>query len=117
MKQVVKDVATMMKAGDQKPSLASANLYRSLINEEYSEWLHAHNVVEEVDACLDLIWVCTGYMLSLGVDVTGAWNEVAASNRSKTMPDGKCLKDENGKIIKPEGYFKPDLKQFIPVNF
>ena len=94
----------------------TADLYANLIDEEFTEWLQADNVKEQVDACLDLIWVLTGYMLSIGVDVIGAWDEVAASNRSKIMPDGKCLKDENGKIIKPEGYFKPNLKQFIPDN-
>lgn len=117
MKSVVSDVAFLMYAGNQEINQDTANLYAGLIDEEFDEWLKAlNNVEEQVDACLDLIWVLTGYMLSIGVDVIGAWDEVAASNRSKVMPNGKCLKDKNGKIIKPEGYFKPNLKQFIPDN-
>lgn len=116
MKSVVGDVAFLMYAGNQEINQDTADLYTNLIDEEFTEWLQADNVEEQVDACLDLIWVLTGYMLSIGVDVTGAWDEVAASNRSKVMPNGKCLKDKNGKIIKPSGYFKPNLKQFIPDN-
>jgi len=32
---------------------------------------------------------------------------------SKLGPDGKPILREDGKILKGEGYFKPNLKQFI----
>ncbi len=94
-----------------------AKLYRKLIREEYKELFDAvdnQDEVEELDACLDLIWVIVGYMHSRGWDIEGGWDEVARSNMAKLDPlTGKAIHRADGKVIKPEGWTPPDLRPFV----
>ena len=70
--------------------------------------------VEQLDACMDLIWVTLGYCHMKGYDVRGAWNEVTTSNLWKIdAKTGKVIRREDGKILKPEGWTPPDLTKFI----
>lgn len=48
----------------------------------------------------------------MGFDMVGALDEVNKSNWSK-FKDGVPAFDENGKIAKADGYFKPDLAKFL----
>ena len=110
------DVKTFIEACDQEKSESNSELYKTLMAEEYKEFLDAHldvNKVEELDACMDLIWVTLGYCYMNGWDVQGAWNEVARSNLSKINSEtGKVIKREDGKVLKPEGWTPPSLEQF-----
>ena len=111
------DVKVFQTACDQNPSEENASLYRRLINEEYNEFLEAYqdnDEVEQLDACMDLIWVTLGYCHMKGYDVQGAWNEVLRSNMKKLDPKTqKVIRREDGKILKPEGWTPPDLTKFI----
>jgi len=111
------DVKVFQTACDQNPSEGNASLYRRLINEEYNEFLEAYqdnNEIEQLDACMDLIWVTLGYCHMKGYDVQGAWNEVLRSNMRKLDPKTqKAIRREDGKILKPEGWTPPDLTKFI----
>jgi predicted HAD superfamily Cof-like phosphohydrolase len=95
-------------------------LYKKLIDEEYQEFLEAYykdDDVETLDACFDMIWVIVGYMLSKGYDVEGAWDEGAKSNLAKIdTVTGKVIKRNDGKILKPEGWKKPDFSKFACKN-
>ena len=60
-----------------------------------------------------MIWVIIGYMLSKGYDVEGAWDEGARSNLAKIdTVTGKVIKREDGKVLKPDGWKKPDFSKF-----
>ena len=111
------DVKVFQTACDQNPSEENASLYRKLINEEYNEFLEAYqnkDEVEQLDACMDLIWVTLGYCHMKGYDVQGAWNEVLRSNMKKLDPKTqKVIRRGDGKILKPEGWTPPDLTKFI----
>lgn len=111
------DVAVFLKACDQNPSEENASLYKSLIDEEYSEFLHAlrdKDEVETLDACMDMIWVILGYCHMKGYKVDAAWNEVARSNLAKIdRKTRKVLKREDGKVLKPEGWTPPDLTLYV----
>ena len=111
------DVKVFQTACGQNPSEDNASLYRKLINEEYNEFLEAYqdkDEVEQLDACMDLIWVTLGYCHMKGYDVQGAWNEVLRSNMKKLDPKTqKVIRREDGKILKPEGWTPPDLTKFI----
>ena len=110
------DVVKFIEACDQKPSPSNLYLYKDLITEEYREFLDGYNSeydVEQLDACMDMIWVILGYCYMKGWDVNGAWNEVARSNLMKINPEtGKVNKREDGKVLKPEGWTPPQLEQF-----
>lgn len=110
------DVATFIGACEQEKNEANRNLYQKLIVEEFWEFMDAYkqgDKVEELDACMDMIWVILGYCHMRGFDVHGAWNEVARSNLDKidrtTM---KVIKNEQGKVMKPEGWRPPELAKY-----
>jgi predicted HAD superfamily Cof-like phosphohydrolase len=110
------DVVKFIEACDQPKSEVNAKLYSNLMREEFDEWIAAvmmRNEVEQLDACMDMIWVILGHCYMKGWNVDGAWNEVARSNLAKIDPTtGKVIKREDGKVLKPEGWTPPDLKQF-----
>ena len=111
------DVKMFMSACDQGISEENAKLYFNLIKEEYEELMTANrdnDEIERLDACMDLIWVILGYCISKGYDVKGAWNEVALTNLRKIdRATGKVIKNEAGKVMKPEGWKPPDLSKFV----
>jgi predicted HAD superfamily Cof-like phosphohydrolase len=110
------DVKTFIEACEQKPTAENIFLYRDLIVEEFTEFINAFNAeddVEQLDACMDMIWVVLGYCYMKGWDVDAAWKEVARSNLAKINPEtGKVIKREDGKVLKPEGWTPPQLEQF-----
>lgn len=52
----------------------------------------------------------------MGFDMSGALKEVNLSNWSKFDENGNPIFNENGKIVKGENYFKPDLAKFVRSN-
>ena len=107
------DVVKFIEACDQEKNWDNEALYIDLIEEEYNEFMDAQTKVEDLDACMDMIWVILGYCYMKGFDVEGAWKEVARSNLAKINPEtGKVIKREDGKVLKPEGWTPPDLEQF-----
>ena len=120
-----KDVTEFMAAADQyvgiKPHLdadneAQARLYIDLIDEEFRElcdgFLRRH-IGDIADGGADLVWVVQGLFTTLGIDFNKVWEEVRASNMSKVSDNGKIKKREDGKILKPESYFKPDIDRVL----
>jgi predicted HAD superfamily Cof-like phosphohydrolase len=123
MTKVFTDVQMFMLASGQTLNVENetqALLYKKLIDEEYQEFLESYykgDDVETLDACFDMIWVIVGYMLSKGYDVEGAWDEGARSNLAKIdTVTGKVIKRNDGKILKPEGWKKPDFSKFACKN-
>lgn len=91
------------------------DLYMELIREEFEETKTAYeqgDVVGIADGCADLVWVIMGLASSVGIDMQPVWEEVQASNMSKTV-DGTVIKREDGKILKPDTYFPPNVKRAL----
>ena len=116
-----KDVAEFMKAGEQEVTTKLKDitdqeaLYMNLITEEYKETLQAfqqRDIIELADGLADMVWVIMGLCNSVGIDFEKVWKEVQSSNMSK-FEDGKAIKNDQGKILKPESYFKPDIKKVL----
>ncbi len=116
-----KDVSEFMILGEQKvsPVLNLKNdqtqLYMNLIEEEFNETLNAFiedDLVEVADGLADMVWVIMGMCNSAGIDFDKIWKEVKSSNMSKFV-EGKFIKNDAGKIMKPETYFKPDIKKAL----
>lgn len=83
---------------------------------ELQEALENDDVLETLDALIDLQYVLDGAFLSFGLHPVkdAAFNEVHRSNMSKLGEDGKPIRREgDGKVMKGPNYFKPDLAQFI----
>lgn len=112
------DVRIFMDACDQKATDfgPQAELYMDLIVEEFKELVVAYgnrNLVEIADACADLKWVIEGLEHTLKIPQQEVWNEIARSNLAKISPNGKVIKREDGKVLKPEGWTPPDIKTII----
>lgn len=88
------------------------DLRLDLIDEERKELtiaLLASDLPEVADALIDLIYVCIGYMVELGIDPGPMWDEVHRTNMAKR--DGKVRAD--GKILKPEGWKPPRIAELL----
>lgn len=85
-----------------------------LLTEEVGEMKDAidtMNYVEMLDAAADIIFVLAGIIekAGLGEYMDEVMAEVLRSNDTKIPPNGKMVRDENGKIGKPEGYREPNI--------
>lgn len=112
------DVKTFMDACDQKEVNygKQTTLYVDLIFEEFKELMQAYanrDIVEIADACADLKWVIEGLEHTLQIPQQEVWNEVSRSNLSKISSTGKVIKREDGKVLKPEGWTPPNIKEII----
>lgn len=107
---------------ESKPNISDPKTNGLRINliaeelEELQEALKNNDIVETLDALIDLQYVLDGAFLSFGLhDVKEvAFAEVHRSNMSKLGEDGKPIRRESdGKVMKGPNYFVPDMSQFI----
>lgn len=96
-------------------SIEESRLRYALMKEENQEYLDAakdENIIEVLDACADQLYILCGTILKHGLQdmIVPAFNLVHANNMAKLGPDGKPIFREDGKIIKPEGFEKVELK-------
>lgn len=115
------DVKKFMIACDQTEMGfgPQSSLYYKLIVEEFWELKHAfqkQDMIEIADACADLKWVIEGLEHSLNIPQQEVWDEVSRSNLSKISSNGKVLKREDGKVLKPDTYSPPDIKNILDNN-
>lgn len=110
------DQARFMQACDQSvgtQNLSQYQLYCNLIKEEFDELCASDNIVDDLDALIDILVVTVGAIHSLGANAEGAWNEVMRTNFAKIDPaTGRVRKREDGKVLKPDGWTPPDLAPF-----
>ena len=102
-------------ASDLNLKNEQTQLYMNLIKEEFEETAKAfeeEDLVEVADGLADMVWVIMGMCNSVGIDFDRIWEEVKSSNMSKFV-DGKFIKNDAGKIMKPETYFKPTFKKAL----
>lgn len=84
---------------------------------EFRDGMHEGDILrcnhaELLDAQFDTAWVAIGALMS-----TSAYPENAIAHGTFTnldkFPDGKCLRDANGKVQKPPGWRAPDFTPYI----
>jgi predicted HAD superfamily Cof-like phosphohydrolase len=116
-------VGDFMEAMDQEiqiypvfPDEHIQNLRVDLIEEEFDELrdgIEAKDIVEVADALTDLLYVIYGAGHAFGIDLDECFNEVHLSNMSKLGEDGRVIKREDGKVMKPNTYFPPDIASVL----
>lgn len=81
---------------------------------EYLEATDDKNLIETLDAVVDIAYVLFGTINMHGLQdlFEKAFNLVHENNLSKIV-DGKVIRNESGKILKPKGYVSVDLKQLF----
>jgi len=100
------------------PEDSVQKLRLDLIEEELEELQYAidnQNMVEVADALTDLLYVVYGAGHAFGIDLDDCFKEVHQSNLSKLGPDFRPIKREDGKVLKPDTYFPPDLKTVLNI--
>ena len=82
--------------------------------EEYAEAARVGDMVEVLDALADIGYILAGTIINHGMQhiYDNAFNEVHRSNMAKLV-DGKVIRREDGKVLKPEGWQAPQLAQFL----
>lgn len=90
-------------------------LHERLIQEELDEMKMSTNVVDISDAIIDQMYLLFGYAIDLGIadKLEAMFDEVHASNMSKLDIDGNPIYREDGKVLKSDLYFKPNLKAIL----
>jgi predicted HAD superfamily Cof-like phosphohydrolase len=128
MKKQLNKVAEFHKSFGQEdgesPRLLSNNEFKlryELMKEENGEYLDAclaEDLVEIADALGDQMYILCGTILKHGMQhiIENVFDEIQASNMSKLGEDGKPIFRADGKILKGEKYFKPDLTKFINID-
>lgn len=103
---------------DEKGLRPIAKLRVDLIREEFDELRTAivdDDIVGIADALTDILYVVYGAGHAFGIDLDACFEEVHASNMTKLGPDGKAIKNENGKVMKPATYRPPNLAAVLGV--
>jgi predicted HAD superfamily Cof-like phosphohydrolase len=98
---------------------ALARLRVALLEEEIGEFVAASekgDLVGIADALADIVYVIYGTALTYGIDLDTVLREVHRSNMSKLGSDGKPLIREDGKVLKSEKYFPPDIESVLSLQ-
>ena len=84
-------------------------------NEEYLEAAQNGDIVEIADALGDQLYILCGTILKHGLQdkIVDVFQEIQRSNMSKLDKEGKPIYREDGKVMKSELYFKPDIKSIL----
>jgi len=98
------------------------HLRYKLMHEETEEYLEAcekGDLVEIADALGDQLYILCGTILSHGLQhkIEEVFSEIQRSNMSKLDSEGNPIFREDGKVLKSENYFRPDIRSILePVS-
>ena len=124
-KEIIDHVATFHTSfgieNNQTPTLlddAGSRLRFELMKEENEEYLEATkhgDMVEIADALGDQLYILCGTLLRHGLQhkIEEVFLEIQRSNMSKLDADGNPIYREDGKVLKSELYFKPDIRSVL----
>jgi len=84
-------------------------------NEEYLEAAQKGDLVEIADALGDQLYILCGTILRHGLQdkIVEVFEEIQRSNMSKLDADGKPIYREDGKVLKSDRYFKPNIAAIL----
>lgn len=125
MNKQLKQVEDFQKAfggfigeGASFPPLDRCVLRQRLLQEEVLELHEAwsnKDIVEVADAITDCLYILFGTAIEFGLQdkLEEFFDEVHGSNMSKLDENGKPIYRNDGKVLKSEKYYKPDLKKIL----
>lgn len=97
---------------------AEVQLRYALMKEENDEYLEAAkngDLVEVADALGDQLYILCGTILRHGLQdkITAVFEEIQRSNMSKLDASGNPIYRADGKVLKSDLYFKPNIAQIL----
>lgn len=91
-------------------------LRRKLLAEEFKEYMDAedqNDLAEIAKELSDVIYIAYGTAVAYGIPMDAVFDEVHRSNMAKLGPDGKVIRRDDGKVLKPQGWTKPDIGAIV----
>ncbi|MFM7016720.1 MAG: hypothetical protein ACKOX3_10380 [Bacteroidota bacterium] len=84
-------------------------------NDEYLEAAKNNDLVQVADALGDKLYILCGTIISHGLQhkIVEVFEEIHRSNMSKLDADGKPIYREDGKVMKSELYFLPNIESIL----
>ena len=84
-------------------------------NDEYLEAAKKGDLVEIADALGDMLYILCGTIITHGMQhkIQEVYEEIQRSNMSKLDKNGNPIYREDGKVMKSDLYFKPNIKGII----
>lgn len=121
IKMVTEFHQTFKQSQSDKPMLLSNKqsvLRHVLGKEELDEYIVAvgeEDLIEILDSLADQLYILLGTVCKHGLQnhITKAFELVHQNNMSKLGPDGNPILREDGKIMKPIGFEKVELKNIL----
>lgn len=103
-----------IKLVDEKDYTLRYNLIKEE-NEEYLDACKKGDIIEIADALGDQLYILFGTILKHGLQhkIEEVFDEIQRSNMSKLDENGNPIFREDGKILKSNLYFKPDIKTIL----
>ncbi len=97
---------------------AIVDLRHRLMQEENDEYLDAcrnNDLTQIADALGDKMYILFGSIIAHGLQykIEEVFDEIHRSNMSKLDDNGNPIYREDGKILKSNNYFLPDIKKFL----
>ena len=120
---MVKEFHEAFKIGNEEKPMAEIGekdylLRYKLMREENEEYLEAAengDLIEIADACGDMLYILCGTLLKHGLQykIEEVFKEIQSSNMSKLDVNGEPIYREDGKVMKSDLYFKPDITAIL----
>ena len=85
------------------------SLLYTLSNIKNKDPIVEYNRQDMIKEMADVQYTLSGLAVFFNVDLQEAFERVHQSNMSKLI-DGKIVKNEYGKVMKPDTYIKPDMQ-------
>jgi predicted HAD superfamily Cof-like phosphohydrolase len=84
-------------------------------NDEYLEAAQNNDLTQIADALGDKLYILCGTIIAHGLQhkIVEVFEEIHRSNMSKLDENGKPIYREDGKIMKSEKYFLPDISSIL----
>ena len=89
------------------------NIVKESINKDFSEYEITDNmdvkISDQADAVIDCWYYALNAFCKKGINLSKVFDEVHNANMRKKFPDNTFHRREDGKIIKPPGWYPPSI--------
>ena len=110
----VKEFSDACNNGDNPPTprlmdTAAVEFIAEMVNDELEELREATDTAEQADALVDAIYYICDTAVRHGMNLDRIFDIVHGANMQKVV-DGRVIRRDDGKILKPEGWEDPAPK-------
>jgi predicted HAD superfamily Cof-like phosphohydrolase len=104
-----------LPAKPQEMTTEGIAFIRQMVNDELDELEASKNVTEQADALVDAIYYICDFAVRNGINLDSLFDIVHGANMQKVV-DGRVIRRQDGKILKPEGWEDPAPKLFAEMS-